>query len=144
MYRQRWSSHGLLWAIACTLVLKAAVPLFAAAAAHVQGVPVGSVCNIYGVTLPGAKSDPHAHHHAHQGHESPASDAPAHPGADHRDHCALTGLAAMAVPVLAELPGHGAAAAAQPPQRRTDGKCAGADSCAAWAARMQHPPPVKA
>jgi hypothetical protein len=141
MQRRRALSPALLWAVACTLALKAAVPLFAVAAAHLQGVPVGSICSIYGVTLPSAKADPHAHHHAHHGHESPASDAPTHSGAD-RDHCALTGLAAMAAPAVATPPVD-LADATSPALRHVERVCAG-DACAAWAARMQHPPPTRA
>src|SRR5262245_43277694 len=100
MQRRRGSIRALLWACATAVVLKAAVPLLAAGAAHAQGVPVGSVCDVYGVTLPVATGDPHARHHGHHGHESSEGDAPAHANG-HRDHCALTGLAAMAVPDLA-------------------------------------------
>src|SRR5262245_56844761 len=123
MPRRRGSIRALLWAFAATLLLKAAVPLLAAGAAHLQGVPVGSICGIYGVTRPGAKADPHAHHHANHGHESPAGDAPSHSGS-HRDHCALTGLAAMAVPDLTAPPiTH--TSAATPPQRGTARACVG-------------------
>jgi hypothetical protein len=141
MARCRGSFRVLLWAFATALVLKAAVPLLAAGAAHLQGVPVGSICGIYGVTLPGAKGDPHAHHHNHHGHESPSADTPSHSGAD-REHCALTGLAAMAVPDLAAPPVTRATVAArlQPGSERV---CA-SDACAAWSARMQHPPPAPA
>ena len=141
MPRRRGSIRALLWAFAATLVLKAAVPLLAAGAAHLQGVPVGSVCGIYGVTLPSAKADPHAHHHGHHGHDAPAGDAPSHSGAD-RDHCALTGLAAMAAPDLAAPPITHATAPVQP-QRGIERVCTG-DACAAWSARMQHPPPGRA
>jgi len=143
--RRRGSIQALLWSVACTLVLKAAVPLLAAGAAHLQGVPVGSICGIYGVTLPGVQADPHAHHHGHpggHGDAAPSSDAPAHSGND-RNHCALTGLAAMAVPDLAALPAGAITMAATPPPPRI--ACARAsDACAAWAAGMQHPPPTRA
>jgi hypothetical protein len=146
MARRRGSLQFLLWAFVSTLVLKAAVPLLAAGAAQLQGVPVGSICGIYGVTLPG-KADPHAHHHAqhhaHHGHDAPAGDdAPAH-GGSHREHCALTGLASMALPDVATAPSLPATAALSPPQRRAAPRCGG-DACAAWAARMQHPPPAAA
>ena len=142
MPRRRGSIRALLWAFAATLVLKAAVPLLAAGAAHLQGVPVGSICGIYGVTLPGAKADPHAHHHGHHAqHDGGASsgDAPSH-SSSHRDHCALTGLAAMAVPTGVALPVLPTSAAAEPPYPSYR-VCAG-DACAAWAAQMQHPPPT--
>jgi hypothetical protein len=143
--RRRGSIQALLWSVACTLMLKAAVPLLAAGAAHLQGVPVGSICGIYGVTLPGVKADPHAHHHSHQGEHgeaAPSSDAPAHSSGSDRNHCALTGLAAMAVPDLAALPVRTPTPAATAPPRIA---CMQAgDACAAWTARMQHPPPARA
>jgi hypothetical protein len=144
MQRRGLSIRALLCAFASLLLVKAAVPLLAAGAAHLQGVPVGSICGIYGVTLPSAEAGPHANPHAHHGHHGhePASDgAPSHAGAD-REHCALSGLAAMAVPALAAPP-LALARAVAPEPRRTERICAG-DACAAWAARMQHPPPIQA
>jgi hypothetical protein len=140
MRRSSWSMRTWLWVIACTLVLKAAVPLFAAGAAHLQGVPVGSICGIYGVTLPTAKTDPHAHHHEHHGHGSASGDAPHHSSAD-REHCALTGLASMAAWDTPTLPAPALSVHRQV-QPRLATHCA-ADACAAWAARMQHPPPAQ-
>jgi len=140
MQRRAWSIRSLLGALVGTLLLKAAVPLLAAGAAHLQGVPVGSICSIYGVTLPSAQADPHAGHHGHHAHNgdaSPSGDAPAH---SDRDHCALTGLAAMAVPDIAAPPAAPTAAAA-PLLQSLAWICAG-DACAAWAARMHHPPPA--
>jgi hypothetical protein len=144
MRRPRGSIQGLLWTIACALVLKSAVPLLAAGAAHLQGVPVGSICGIYGVTLPGAKADPHAGHHGHHGHQPDGSapdDAPEHAHND-RNHCALTGLAAMAVPAMVAATVHIPTPFIEP-QRALERRCA-ADACKAWAARMQHPPPARA
>jgi hypothetical protein len=95
------------------------------------------------VTLPGVKADPHAHHHGHHaehGDAAPSSDAPAH--SNDPNHCALTGLAAMAVPDLPALPVRPPTNAATTPPLIA---CAQAsDACAAWAARMQHPPPTRA
>jgi hypothetical protein len=137
--RHQGSFQSLLWALACTLVLKAGVPLFAAGAAHLQGLPVGSICSLNGVTLPSARADAgaYAHHHGHHG-DSSSDDAPSHSRADGQ-HCALTGLAAMAAWHIVPLASHVAAAAAQPP-RGVARPCA-VDACASWAARMQHPPP---
>lgn len=139
MLRRSWLPRGLLWAVACTLVLKAAVPLLAAGAAHLQGAPVGSICSIYGVTLPGVEADPHAGHHGHHGHEAPSGDTPAH-GSKDPNHCALTGLAAMAVPALQAPPALAPSTFAAPPPA-AERACA-VDACMAWAARMQHPPPA--
>jgi hypothetical protein len=140
MQRRAGSIRGLLWAVVSALVLKAAVPLFAAGAAYLQGVPVGSICGIYGVTLPSVKADPHAGHHGHHAqhrNDSPAGDAPSHTA---REHCALTGLAAMAVPDIATPPPVAIRAGTQREHRI---ECAHPrDACAAWAARLQHPPPA--
>jgi hypothetical protein len=138
MARRPGSCRALLWAFAAALVLKAAVPLLAAGAAHLQDVPVGSVCSIYGVTLPGAKGDPHAHHVGHHGHGS-GDEAPSHSDT-HREHCALSGLAAMAAWQAVSLATHPVSEAA-PRSPGITTHCA-ADACAAWAARMQHPPPA--
>jgi hypothetical protein len=149
MSRRSWSSRLALWAAGAALLLKAAVPMLAAAAAEARGVPVAEVCSVYGVALPGASHGGHgghdedahaghAHHHAEpSGHE----DHSRHSTAAHSgDHCALTALAALAVPetvmpavmaarhVTADLP-------AAP--------CAGLrDACAAWVARLKHGPPA--
>jgi hypothetical protein len=55
-----------------------------------------------------------------------------------RNHCALTGLAATAVPDLAALPEGAITAAATPPPPRI-GCARASDACAAWAARMPTP-----
>ena len=55
------------------LLLKAAVPMLASAAAHLHGVPVAQICDVYGVqTVVDAAADPHAGHEGHAGH----ADAP--------------------------------------------------------------------
>jgi hypothetical protein len=141
---RRWSDRrlALLWTIVGTLVLKAAVPLCAAVAAQLQGVPVASICTIYGVALPDIKSDPHAGHHGHpghHGHEAPSGGSHAH---SDRDHCALTGLAAMAVPDVV-LPAPVITFAGTPVRQHAAPVLRG-DACAAWAACLQHPPPSMA
>jgi len=130
----------------CALLLKAAVPMFAAGAAQMRGVPVAEVCTVYGVALPGPSGSGrsehagHAHHHAeHSGHEDHSKhSAAAHSG----DHCALTALAALAVPdtaMPAVTPAH--AVVFQLPSATCTGF---RDGCAAWAARLEHGPPALA
>jgi hypothetical protein len=52
MIRRTWTQRLTLGVAAMALVLKAAVPLLAATAASLQGVPVARICPIYGVDLP--------------------------------------------------------------------------------------------
>jgi hypothetical protein len=108
-----------------------------------QGASVAQVCTVYGVALP----DPHAHHHVHDaaqhpghgehGGHDPASHTPAH----HGDHCALSGLVALAAPgspaLVLPLPSaHAAPDAAPRPVALAF------DPCARWAARLNHAPPA--
>ncbi|WP_029001802.1 hypothetical protein [Azohydromonas australica] len=132
------------------LLLKAAVPLLASAAARLQGVAVGEVCELYGVppaqltlqSLPAAHDDAHAAHAAHAKAAEPASHGKGSEAAHRSDHCALAALAALApqsleaATLLAFLPwesrAHGHAPAAT----------AFRDASAAWAARLKHGPPA--
>ena len=150
MSRHSWSSRLALWAAVCALVLKAAVPMFAAGAANLRGVPVAEVCTVYGVALPNASLSAHAHHehhdHAHHGEHAGHADHEDHSGhaaaAHSGDHCALTALAALSVPDLAT-PAIAAPHQATPdfiPERRI----ALRDADAAWAARLRHGPPALA
>jgi hypothetical protein len=149
MWRRWWSSTLPLWAAAAALVLKAGVPVLAALAAHVQGVPVAAVCDVYGVTLRSA--DPHAGHHGHAAAhtESAAHDdsgdheTPPHSDGKHRgDHCALTGLSVMALSDTAALPSAGSTSAPTPAPWA--GHASIHDRCAAWIARLLHAPPLRA
>ena len=143
MSRRSWSSRFALWAAVCALVLKAAVPLFAAAAAQLRGVPVAEVCTVYGVALPAPSHDDHdehahhaLHHGGHSGHEDHGShDAAAHTG----DHCALNALAALSAqetPTLGVVPAHAGASDTIPPRTVSL-----RDASAAWVARLKHGPP---
>lgn len=117
------------WVFALALLLKAAVPLLAAQAAQWQGKALAEVCTVYGVAMvPVDLSD---------------SKSGQHGGAAHAgEHCALSGWVAMSSPQTpAAVPRLAHASApprpeAAPVQRR--------DSCAAWAARLQHGPPTSA
>ena len=140
MHCRSWSSRLALWAAVCALLLKAAVPMFAAGAAQMRGVSVAEVCTVYGVALPGASHHEHAghaHQHAeHSGHDGHGShSAAAHKGGA----CALTALAALAVPdttALAAVPAHSSVSGV-PSESRT----AFRDACATWVARLKQGPP---
>ena len=142
--RRPWPTRFALWVAVCALVLKAAVPMFAAGAAGLRGVAVAEVCPVYGVALPGAQASQHAHHdHAHHGEHSGHEDHSQHAATSHGgDHCALTALAALAVPDIA------APAIASPQRAATDlaieRGIAWRDESATWAARLKHGPPSQA
>ena len=93
------SSRFALWAAVFALLLKAAVPMLAATAAHLRNVSVADVCPVYGVALPKPGSRDHQagdlDHAGHAGHTDHSShEVGAHAG----DHCALTALGACAAP----------------------------------------------
>ena len=130
-----------LWLIACALLLKAAVPMLATWAAQMRGVSVAAVCSVYGVSLPAAAHEEHAHaghHHAVQ-HDGDA-DEKSQSGAPHgSDHCALKAGATLAMPAAA---GHEMASAARVASVvAVDGQIAFQDPSAAWVSRIAHGPP---
>jgi hypothetical protein len=167
--RSRFSSLAA-WAAIGALALKAALPLLAAGAADLRGVAVAEVCPLYGVAMPAAAApmampvavapmagDPHAHHPHHHAadadragamsgsHATPPGDheAPAGPHFDsHRDHCALSALAALAVPDISPL------GLAPPTVAIADSTsrpfATPRDAAARWAARLRHGPPAHA
>ncbi|HJV60492.1 MAG TPA: DUF2946 family protein [Albitalea sp.] len=124
------SSRMALWAAACALLLKAAVPMLASAAARLQQQPVGEVCSVYGVVAQAPR---------------PAGDlrVPSPGWAVHSgDHCALGALALGVPPQTAALAALMAPeAAAAPPAARSDRL---PDACARWVGWVQHGPPSRA
>ena len=139
------SSRLVLWLAVFTLLLKSAVPMFAAGAAQMRGVSVAEVCPIYGVALPGA-GDEHAHHHGHH-HAGVAGDGAGldehrhhHNAAAHGDHCALSAIGVLTLPEVAgALPVLAQAAGALPTPA---GFAPLRDASAAWVARLKHGPPA--
>ena len=121
------SSRWAIWAFAMVLLLKAAVPLLASASAHVQGKALVEVCTVYGVAtvvLDGQGSQP----------------APEHVAGHAGDHCALTGLLALAAPelqppALPDVPRDDAQQLSHPSIQTPD-------ACATWVARLKHGPPA--
>jgi len=143
MSRRSWSSRFALWVAVCALLLKSAVPMLAAGAAQIRGVPVAEVCAVYGVALPGASHSEHADHAHHHADPSGHGDQGSHSATGHiGDHCALTALAALAVPdqaALAVTPSHAAVL------HLASAKCTPfRDACATWAARLKQGPPALA
>jgi hypothetical protein len=122
---KRWTP----WVFALALLLKAAVPLLATAAAHAQGKTLVEVCTVYGVAT--VAVDPAASPH----------DAPGQAGQHAADHCALSGVllgAALEAPACA-VALHAPARPALPPLAQRPSSPP--DACADWAARLRHGPP---
>jgi hypothetical protein len=164
------SSPIALWAAVFSLLLKAAVPLLAATAADLRGVPVASVCANYGVAMPARSGGGHAAHAGHGGHaehvaqaahqaqtepraalhaDAGAAGSAAHDGdPSHAEdthgagHCALSALAALAVsdPAPTVAPRVRDAEADHAPTRAV----AFHDASAAWIAGLKHGPPAAA
>jgi hypothetical protein len=140
--RRNWTTHLAVWGAVCGLILRAAVPLLASGAAQLRGIAVAEVCTVYGVAVGTASHDAHAGQ-AHHDEHSPSSDQPSQPAATHTgDHCALTGLAAMAAPdaptsAISE-------AGVAPPQFHRDCSAGIHDRCAMWISRLEHGPPTPA
>ena len=131
------------------LLLKAAVPMLASAAAHVQGVPVAEVCEVYGVrtVLAGPVHDHAAGHHAghagHAGHDDTPADKGSHATAgDANSHCALVALGPLASAHPAAGPVSHQGEASNPPQARLETPAR--DATALWVAGMKQGPPAAA
>jgi hypothetical protein len=125
---KRWTP----WVFALALLLKAAVPLLATAAAHAQGKTLVEVCTVYGVAtvaVDDASTQPGT------------PDGPGHAGTHAGDHCVLSGvllgaaLGTCASAVALHAPER---AASPPPAPRL---ALPPDACADWVARLKHGPP---
>jgi hypothetical protein len=123
------------------LLLKAAVPMLASAAAHLHGESVATVCDVYGVALPGPKprQEQHAQHTGHVHHADQSVPDHGSKALHSGDHCALTALAALVPQAFAPV--------AVPPVtlhrevRFPIALVAPRDANASWAARLMHGPP---
>jgi hypothetical protein len=122
----RWAA----WAFAFALLLKAAVPMLASAAAQAQGKALVEVCTVYGVATVGI--------------DGPGTrPAPDHVGAHGQDHCALTALLALTAlePQALALPPE---TARRPVLGVPHCSPMAHDACATWVARRKHGPPRSA
>lgn len=123
----RWA----FWALSFALLLKAAVPLLAAASAQAQGRTLVEVCTVYGVATVDVGSQD----------GRPELPAGGHSGG----HCVLASVVALGVPAVpptASLPRH--APVAGPALPLAVEAPAVPDADAAWAARLRHAPPSRA
>lgn len=124
----------VFWLLALVVLLKAAVPLLASAAASMHGVALVEVCTVYGVRM---QSLPQAH-------DEPADGQPPAKALEHREHCALSpllGHAIAAAPSLAPVLLHAPARAALPAAAST---VTPSDAGRAWLAQRFHAPPPRA
>jgi len=140
MPRSSRLSQLALWAAVFALLLKAAVPMLAAGAAHARSVSVGEVCDVYGVALPASRGDQHIGHHHHHTEGPGHGDHGSHPAAGHDEHCALTALAAFAVQEHAALTVAKSPAAIECVASWTH--FPGRDAVATWRARLKQGPPA--
>jgi hypothetical protein len=118
-----------LWGFALALLLKAAVPMLASAAAEVQGKSLVEVCTVYGVktiAVDGSEAT------------EPASGQHQPHGAE---HCALGGLivgGALEAPATdARVAASSCTVLPTPSQPQP----APPDACATWIAQLKHGPP---
>ncbi|MCM5679917.1 hypothetical protein M8A51_10270 [Schlegelella sp. S2-27] len=137
MSLRSWSTRCAFWAVAASLLLKAAVPLLAAAAAQVQGRTLVEICTVYGVRT------------VVQGEEAAALDADDGQGHDTRtlhgdSHCVLTGLLALAGATSAEAALDAPAAASRPRLPVLGPPLATLDKNLRWVMRLKHGPPARA
>ena len=145
MARVRWLKQWTVRVAVLALLLQTAVPMLASAAAHLRGVPVAQVCEVYGVpaAMPDAAQGHHGahdHHVDHASHDDSPPDHDPHSDEAHKTgHCALTALAALAP--HDEPPAGTPRADRRVELRAATASFSVADACAAWAARLRHGPP---
>lgn len=129
MRRVAVSSRWAAWAFAVALLLKAAVPMFAVAAAQAQGKALVEVCTVYGIaTVPLGSDTP-----------TPHPDAGATMVGD---HCVLAAAVALGAAPPAATPADDLPRA--PDDARPAGVSGIVDSQSAWRARLGHGPPADA
>ncbi len=122
---------AVMWCLALVLLLKAAVPLLATAAAHSQGKTLVEVCTVYGVATVEVDS----------GDTAPV---PADHGTTHgAEHCVLAAVLALnaAEPTPSPWP---SVQQGQAPPARASASTASPDATTQWVARLKQGPPPAA
>jgi hypothetical protein len=126
MSRRPLSTRFALWLFACALLLKAAVPLLASASAGTQGKALVEVCTVYGVKTIVLDGEPAPDAHA------------SHAG----DHCALSAVMALAVPLAVATVSM--TPRVLPTTRTPRAGDAAPDASARWRAQLKQGPPALA
>lgn len=121
----------VMWCLALVLLLKAAVPLLATAAAHSQGKTLVEVCTVYGVATIEVDSGDTA--------PAPADHGPGHAA----EHCVLAAVLALnaAEPTPSAWP---SVQRGQAPPPRASAPTPSPDATAQWVARLKQGPPPAA
>jgi hypothetical protein len=130
--RQRRLRWPTFWVALAALVLQAAAPMLAQAAAELQGKTLVEVCTAYGVATVALDG----------------SEAPAGPSTDmaaHHAPCVLSALPTLTLPPPLRLTQHALSEPPPPPARAASvAHPPRLDAPARWQARCQHAPPVLA
>ncbi len=131
--RRRWA----LWLFAAALLLKAAMPMLASASAQQQGKTLVEVCTAYGVATVALNA-----HGDLTPQPQPQPQPQPHAAANHGgDHCALSGLLAMAFEAPTDALS-GACVAGGGGGLAIGSLVTTPDACAVWATRLHHAPPA--
>jgi hypothetical protein len=134
--RTRTTRQAWLWCLAALLLLKAAVPLLAAAAAAHRGMSMAQVCTVYGVRTAPVAAVPAEHGQS----DSNGDTLPDHGGAG--EHCALASLAGGPLPgVLPAVLQHAPLKALLATPAVFD--ALPADATLRWLSAQLHAPPVQ-
>jgi hypothetical protein len=121
--------RGTLWLFALALLLKAAVPMLASAAAEMQGKTLVEVCTVYGIKTV-AVDGGHADEPAPAGHAGHGA-----------EHCALAGVVAGGALEAPSSDVHVAGGCCTDLPTPPPPQPAPPDACAAWVAQLKHGPP---
>jgi hypothetical protein len=136
MSLRSWFTRPACWAVAASLLLKAAVPLLAAAAAQVQGRTLVEICTVYGVKTVTQGADIGAPDTGGPGHDTRALHG--------EGHCVLTGLLALPGAAAAKATLDAPASACEPRLPALGPPLAVLDKNLRWVVRLKHGPPARA
>ena len=136
MCLRSWFTRAACWVVAASLLLKAAVPLLATAAAQVQGRTLVEICTVYGVKTVTPGADIGAPDTGGPGHDSRTLHG--------ESHCVLTGLLALAGAAAAKATLDAPGPAAEPELPALGPPLAVLDKNLRWVVRLKHGPPARA
>lgn len=131
MFPRSGSRFATFWVVVAALLLKAAVPLLAVAAARAQGHALVEICSVYGVKTVAVDV------------QGQPVDADPHDAAEAGPHCTLAAVLAVAGTVSAVIgsPYAGVQGRERPPEHLPPNR---RDRTACWLASLTHAPPSRA